>query len=206
MQHLQSTPFSNYNDDLATEWASAQQKCQVSFPTAVQPPAGTVTPPGYTNLTSSGGPCLSGKNYTVVSGDNCETIAESQGVALGSLRVLNNLLPDCSDLQGGAVLCLPEKCQTYKINSGDTCGSISLANGISIQALLAYNPTISSDCSNLIADTTICIGLPGTTYNGTTIGGAIPTPTGTYATATVAPPGNVAFGRDMCLIVKERKL
>lgn len=40
----------------------------------------------------------------------------------------------------------------------------------------------------------MCVGLPGTQYNGSTIVGATVTQTAVYATATVPPPSNIAKG------------
>jgi hypothetical protein len=48
-------------------------------------------------------------------------------------------------------------------------------------------------CTNLIANTNICVGPSGTQYTPTTIAGATATAT-SYATATVAPPGAVPYG------------
>jgi LysM repeat protein len=85
-------------------------------------------------------------------------------------------------------------CQTYTIQSGDTCQSITNSSGISLTQFSSWNPSINSFCTNLIAGQLVCVGLPGTAYNGTTIAGATVTQTAVYATATVSPPSNVARG------------
>ena len=193
-QHLQSTPYSSYNDELAKDWTSVQQLCGVSYPTIVQPPAANVTVPGY-STSAANATCLTNQYYTVTSGDDCESIAEAHHVAQGTLIVINGILPDCSNLEAGASICMPQNCTTYKTVSGDTCSSIVLATGITFQALLTYNPTINSECTNLLADVTICISSPYPTWNGTTIAGASPTHTGVYATTTVSPPGITAHGK-----------
>jgi hypothetical protein len=98
---IQSTPFSNYSPRMAKEWAAIQATCGVSYPTAVQPVTGNRTDlPGYAPPGYATAQCLTGKTYTVVSGDDCGKIALQQGVPRGSLMSINNILPDCSNLQG----------------------------------------------------------------------------------------------------------
>ncbi|GIC92923.1 uncharacterized protein Aud_009401 [Aspergillus udagawae] len=192
---IQSTPFSNYSPRMAKEWAAIQATCGVSYPTAVQPVTGNRTDlPGYAPLGYATAQCLTGKTYTVVSGDDCGKIASQQGVPRGSLTSINNILPDCSNLQVGQKLCIPNTCQLYTIKSGDTCMQITNASSITLSQLRAWNPFINAGCSNLIAGDQICVSQPGAVWTGTTIPGATATKTGVYATATVAPPGPVAFG------------
>ena len=103
-RHMQQTPYSNYDENLASEWASIQSQCHLSYPTAV--------PALQTNLTQPGGfaapgsaktGCLSGVTYNVISGDNCGTICEKQKCATGTLIAINDLYQDCSNLYAGAV-------------------------------------------------------------------------------------------------------
>jgi LysM repeat protein len=85
---------------MAEEWAVIQSQCGVSFPTAVQPVVGNQTDiPGYAPPGYETAQCASGKTYSVVSGDDCGKIANKEGVPRGSLMAINNVLPDCSDLQ-----------------------------------------------------------------------------------------------------------
>ena len=93
----------------------------------------------------------------------------------------------------GATLCLPQPCITYTVESGDSCASITNASSISFTQFSAWNPSINNYCTNLIAGQEVCVGLPGTPYNGTTIAGATGTQTAVYATATVSSPSNIAF-------------
>lgn len=195
-QQIQGTPFSNYDTVTAAEWTAVQQKCGLSFNTTVPTPIAnyTILPQYAPDVPRVAPICLSGKNYTVASGDNVEVIAESQGVATGTLIVLNQLLPDGSDLQASQVLCLPQKCQTYIVKTNDTCYSIATANGYPYQTLLAYNPTIDEFCTNLLSGRNICISSPGGTWNATTIAGATVTQTSIYAASTVKAPGAAASG------------
>lgn len=103
-RHMQGTPFSNYDENLAAIWTTIQSKCNIQYPTDVQPLTTNVTTPGGFALPGSTYQgCLSGKTYNVVSGDNCEKIAEAQSVALGTLRTLNSLYDDCRNLWAGMV-------------------------------------------------------------------------------------------------------
>ena len=193
---IQSTSYSNYDDTVASEWSTIQKQCGVSYPTGVQPPAASPTNvPGFnTNYTASTD-CLSGNTYNVVSGDNCVGISTSKGVSTGGLTVINQLLPDCSNLLGGQSLCLPQTCQIYEVQSGDDCYGIANKTNISYTQLLSWNPTIDGFCSNLISGQNICVDQPGAVWTGTTIPGASATKTDAYASATVSPPGPTPHGQ-----------
>lgn len=194
-QNRQSTAFSGYSMSSAVTWASIQAICGVSYPTEVQAPAATPTSVYGYAATAASYSCLSGNNYTVVSGDTCEAIAHANNVATGTLITINQLQPGCNDIDIGQSLCLPQTCTTYTIASGDTCVSIASAAGISVLNLLSWNPTINSACTNLLADYDVCVSIPGgAIWNGTTIAGVTPTATGLYATTTVAPAGPTASG------------
>ncbi|KAK7958033.1 hypothetical protein PG988_012881 [Apiospora saccharicola] len=194
---VQSTSYSNYDERLAVKWTNIQARCGVNYPTE-RLPAETVGDGGfgyaenYTTATT----CWSGKTYTVVGGDNCGAIAVAQRVSTGTLITLNNILPDCTSLQIGQVLCLPEACTTYSVQSGDSCFGIAAAKGITFTQLLSYNPALNPTCTNLIAGSNICVSVPGgVVYNATAIEGVTPTQTGVYATATVTPPASgLAYG------------
>lgn len=101
-RQMQATSYSNYNDAIAAEWTSIQTKCGVKYPTAVPPLQTNVTE--FSGFASPNTPtsttCLSGNTYTVVSGDGCLKISSSKKVSTGALIVLNQLLPDCSNLLG----------------------------------------------------------------------------------------------------------
>lgn len=197
LQQSQRTSFSNYDENVAPLWSAIQLACDVNFPTDAQPLITNVTDsPGYapSNHTASS-QCLSGNQYSVISGDDCQKIATSQSVSTGTLIAINNLLPDCSDLLGGASLCLPQKCSVYFTQQNDNCYSIATSQGISYVELLSYNPTINPSCTNLLSGVNICVSQPGPVYNGTTIAGATVTKTSPYASTTATPPaGNIAHG------------
>ncbi|KAF7507847.1 hypothetical protein GJ744_010011 [Endocarpon pusillum] len=196
-KHQQSTPFSNFDEHMSSQWASVQRVCGVTGSTAVPTPYATPTElPGHAPPNSSQTTpfCLSGKKYKVVSGDDIQKIAEAKKVATGTLRIINDILPDGSNLLAGQELCLPESCTTLIVQPGDTCWALASAKGLRFSDILAYNPSINSDCSNLISGTNICVSLPGELYNGTVIPGATVTQTAIFATATAAIPSNAAPG------------
>jgi len=51
-------------------------------------------------------------------------------------------------------------CQTYTAVSGDYCYLIAQNNGIDVSSFLSWNPSVSSDCSNLQVGTAYCISAP----------------------------------------------
>ena len=121
--HMQSTAFSNYDSTLATQWQSIQSTCGLDLPTNPQPPVlgNNASIPGYVQSgTTQPKSCISGSTYTVVSGDDLEKIAAAKGVSSGTLRILNDILPDGSNLWAGMSLCLPQPCQTYSVKGGGT--------------------------------------------------------------------------------------
>lgn len=98
---IQATSYSNYDTRMAVVWSNLQKQCGVTYPTAVQQIVGNRTDlPGYVPSAYPTASCLSGKTYTVVSGDTCSKIAMAQSVPRGSLVAINNVLPTCTDLKG----------------------------------------------------------------------------------------------------------
>ncbi|KXH26101.1 hypothetical protein CSAL01_06334 [Colletotrichum salicis] len=173
-RHQQSTPYSNYDPEMAQAWAAIQSKCSLSLPTATQTLKTNVTslgnyaPPGYATAV-----CVAGRTYTVAAGDNCIDISKKSGVSTGSLITLNSLRMDCTNIFAGQV--------ATQFNS-------------TYQQVIAWNPTVDSYCTNLIAGQNICVGPPGGVLNFTTIPGATVTKTAIYATATADRPAPVASG------------
>ena len=101
-QQLQGTAYSYYDEIMAAEWSNVQKQCGVSYPTAVPVnPTNVTSIPGFapSNFTSSNF-CYSDTTYTVASGDNCVSISKAYNVSTGALININNLLPDCSNLDG----------------------------------------------------------------------------------------------------------
>ncbi|KAI9775416.1 MAG: hypothetical protein M1839_001111 [Geoglossum umbratile] len=190
----QASPYNGYDLAAALTWRAIQKKCGTSYPTGVQP-FPNITLPNETNGGQDAQPCLSGKTYTVKTGDTCRSIALANSVAEGTIWALNNLFADCSSIQSGQSLCLPNQCTTYTMSPNETCIGVAFQNAIPFANILSWNPTINSDCSNLSPKgSVICISSPFPTWSGTVIAGGSPTQTGSYATATAAPPTQTAFG------------
>ncbi|KAL0782016.1 hypothetical protein CaCOL14_003351 [Colletotrichum acutatum] len=103
-RHQQSTPYSNYDPEMAQAWAAIQSKCSLSLPTATQTLKTNVTSlgnyalPGYATAV-----CVAGRTYTVAAGDNCINISTKSGVSTGSLITLNSLRMDCTNIFAGQV-------------------------------------------------------------------------------------------------------
>ncbi|KAL3433375.1 hypothetical protein BDV09DRAFT_186749 [Aspergillus tetrazonus] len=194
--HQQSTPYSNYDIEMANAWAEIQARCNLEYPTA--------TPTLETNVTSLGNyapsgyataACVGGRTHEVISGDNCIDISKASRVSTGSLITFNSLRMDCTNLLLGQTLCLPPECDDYVVQIGDTCIDIAAKfSGISYQQIVAWNPTINPYCTNLLVGHNICVGPPGGIANFTTVPGATATQTDLYATETASRPTPVAEG------------
>ncbi|KAK2591097.1 hypothetical protein QQS21_011208 [Conoideocrella luteorostrata] len=190
----QSTPYSNYGEEMMEAWQRIQKKCNLNYPTASQPLQVNATslfnyaPTGYAQAK-----CASDRTYTA-SGDNCLSISKKSHVSTGSLILMNGLRVDCTDLQLGQTLCLPDAYEDYVIRSGDTCEALAASKDYTFQQLVSWNPLLDDYCSNLIVDQNICVGPPGGYKDFTTIPGATVTKTATYATETASRPASVVSG------------
>ncbi|KAL8757941.1 MAG: hypothetical protein Q9199_001853 [Rusavskia elegans] len=173
---------------------SPKAVCNVEHPIEVQKPPTNIS--NYYNFADSAfePACLSGKTYRVAAGDDCQTIATSQGVATGTLETINNIYPGCTNLIAGSTICLPQTCQTYLVRPGDTCWSIASAHGVPYSTFSGYNPTINGQCSNLLSGVNVCVSPAAGTYTPTTVAGATVTQVGVYATTTIMPPSPTPFG------------
>jgi len=106
LQGIQKTPYSNYDPRYVPDWVAIQSRCNTGpLPTAVQPPATNITAlPGVTTSNPANSTCLSGNHYTVQSGDDAQKIAVAYGVATGTLKILNGIFPDGTNLFVGQEL------------------------------------------------------------------------------------------------------
>ncbi|KAJ3363536.1 hypothetical protein GGF31_000946 [Allomyces arbusculus] len=100
------------------------------------------------------------KTYTVVAGDGCWAIANSNGIDVATLQSLNPGM-DCAKIQVGQQLCVKDGgtgvdcAATYAVKSGDSCWSIANGNGLDMAALAALNPTM--DCNKLQIGQQLCV-------------------------------------------------
>lgn len=165
--------------------------CNVTYPTAVIPLNTTFTTP-QDHVLADPPPCLSGVKYTIQSGDTCHSIATAKSVSEGTLRVLNDILADCSNLpSAGTEICLPESCTKHIVAVNQTCLEIAITYGqYQSQSIITWNPTINPGCSNLVAGEVICVSSPIEELEVVDgIEGSIPPSTGQYADFAIDPPG-----------------
>ncbi|KAF5383492.1 hypothetical protein D9757_006090 [Collybiopsis confluens] len=103
--------------------------------------------------------------YTVVSGDNCVAIAAKFNVTDAALLAANPAVDaNCDNLFIGQQLCIPlppANCKSqYTVVAGDNCVAIAAEFSVSDAALLAANPAVNAQCSNLSVGELLCIPLP----------------------------------------------
>lgn len=103
------------------------------------------------------------QSYIVQPNDSCDAIALSKFVSTSSIIKAGNLNSGCTNLQAGASLCLPSRCELYRVKYDETCESI-LAQHCYIDeiSLMNWNPNINQLCTNLgpLAETLICVSPP----------------------------------------------
>ncbi|TFK24237.1 hypothetical protein FA15DRAFT_669781 [Coprinopsis marcescibilis] len=111
-------------------------------------------------------PCL--RTYEVKAGDFCDKISVEQGVSTYQLAAVNAGIVNalCTNLWVGQIICLAREgldCSpVIKVVMLDTCESIATAAGITFERLLANNPNLNADCSNLYPDEVLCVEPPVT--------------------------------------------
>ncbi|KAK9775005.1 putative LysM domain-containing protein [Seiridium cardinale] len=108
--------------------------------------------------------CNSGEYYEVQANDTCESVADDFAVALDRFLYQNSLDFRCTSLPVGAKVCIQECCTLHKVASGETCRDILKDEAFTLTELLAWNPILYRDCSNIdaLVNRTICISPPGT--------------------------------------------
>jgi LysM repeat protein len=116
-------------------------------------------------VTSSPVPTCLGSQYTIQTGDNCNSISTSKGISTTGLSTANNLLAFCTNFPSTGTLCIPTAslCTVYTVQTGDTCASIGTKHSASWAQIVSWNPALGRGCGNL-ADYVgyeICISNPG---------------------------------------------
>ncbi|TFY57896.1 hypothetical protein EVG20_g8362 [Dentipellis fragilis] len=100
--------------------------------------------------------------YAVNSGDTCDAISATQHVSTYQLATVNadKIDPACDNIFPGEVLCLGlagEDCKTtYVVTDVDTCATITTANNVTLTTLLANNPNVNTQCSNIYPGEVLC--------------------------------------------------
>lgn len=85
-------------------------------------------------------PTCAGETYQVKAGDDCHSIAVSQGIGTDWLLRDNNLNTGCADFPSSGDLCLNNICEVHTVLEGDTCKSIAKEFGVTEAQLKAWNP------------------------------------------------------------------
>ncbi|KAF8148866.1 hypothetical protein B0H34DRAFT_201220 [Crassisporium funariophilum] len=103
------------------------------------------------------------RNYTVQSGDFCDKISAEQNVSTHQLATVNSAIvnPACDNLFVGEVLCLGlvgQDCSTVQVvQSGQGCDTITTAANITFATLVANNPNVNADCTNIYPGEVLCV-------------------------------------------------
>lgn len=98
----------------------------------------------------------------VQAGDTCNSISAAQGVSTFQLAFVNptSIDANCDTLIAGEALCLGVTGQdctdVHVVESGDFCALIASNAGIELNTLLANNPNVNSNCTNLGVGEVLC--------------------------------------------------
>ncbi|KAI0828478.1 hypothetical protein BC628DRAFT_1487792 [Trametes gibbosa] len=102
------------------------------------------------------------RNITVHPGDTCNSIAAETNTPTFQLQTVNGDKIDaaCDNLAVGEALCLGiigHDCDiTHVVVSGDTCELIAAEAKTTIEIILANNPNVNADCSNIGIGEVLC--------------------------------------------------
>ncbi|KAH6617378.1 hypothetical protein F5144DRAFT_624114 [Chaetomium tenue] len=136
-----------------------------------------------------------GSTYTVLASDDCYTISKSQGVGTNWLLADNDLEAFCSNFPAaGTSLCITNQCTTATVPTNATCEAVAAAANITETQLIAWNPSISYGCANLLKmnGSEVCVDAPGRKFVAPSDTAGLPplTPTTTAPTPTDAADGS----------------
>ncbi|OSC98902.1 carbohydrate-binding module family 50 protein [Trametes coccinea BRFM310] len=93
------------------------------------------------------------RNYTVVLGDTCDGISAKTNTSTYQLATVNADKIDaaCDNLAVG------EDCDVVDVvQSGDSCAAIADDAGTTLDILLANNPNVNSECTNIYPGEVLC--------------------------------------------------
>ncbi|KAL1938732.1 hypothetical protein VTO73DRAFT_11335 [Trametes versicolor] len=102
------------------------------------------------------------RNYTVELGDTCDGIAAKTNTPTFQLETVNADKIDaaCDNLALGEPLCLGiigEDCDiTHVVQPGDSCAVIAQNAKTTLDILLANNPNVNADCTNIGVGEVLC--------------------------------------------------
>ena len=146
----------------ADAFANLVESCSVA-PTQYPIPSASPTGPIGPLPTDVESRLCMGTNYTVASGDTCESIAADHGLAIDRFLEDNSIDFHCQSLEVGSTVCAGQKCRLGTVPENATCADLLRTNDFTLTELLSWNPIIHSTCNNLptLAGRTICLSPPG---------------------------------------------
>jgi LysM repeat protein len=108
------------------------------------------------------------KKYTSVAGDNCDTIAQKNGITADRVRQLNSFM-NCNDVWAFTPVCVdppaPVVCKKkYTSVAGDNCEVIGKKHGISGGRVKELNEFVN--CNDIWVNTPICVEAEGGNNGG----------------------------------------
>lgn len=194
---MQGSTYSVYN---TAPWYQMALEAIQARCSSLQVPA-TEVPPPLIVVPTPDPFCVSGKHYTTVAGDTCNSIALANNASSANVfyaAAAQGATRGCGDgLPTDLTICVPLTCTLYLVRSTDDCFSASAAAGVDDIAL--YNSWIDDGCDNLheanaTLGSVLCASplggtyVPGTATNSSGIpgGGAV-----NYSTVAVDPPAGV---------------
>lgn len=159
MQNQLNSAF-GYDDEFASEFNSTTKSCTATGYAFTSPPPYALnfssTAPSDPNPTP-----LCANPYRVQKNDTCESISLAHNVSTNALVSAGGLGPGCENLQAVGSICLPAKCELYRVEYDESCEDIIQKHpGLSAMSLLNWNPNIYMVCGNIqtLAATFICVG------------------------------------------------
>ncbi|KAL4802539.1 hypothetical protein BDV18DRAFT_163940 [Aspergillus unguis] len=161
-QEMQQSAYSGYSQNTAQVLEKINSACSRSFPTTITEPFINVSPSKNNTVLDR----ISDNHYTTQVGDTWDSIAEAESISAATLYAINSALINYTSIPAGLSLCLPQTCETAKVQSSDTCISLGVENGASWRSIVDWNGALDYGCTNLVDPSpfwgeTICIGAPG---------------------------------------------
>lgn len=151
-----NSPF-GYNPEAAASFQSVTSKCSVQGYAVTSPAQYAIStkPPSTPTISPT---CAS--PYVIQGGDTCDSVALTKNISTHAIINAASTDADCSGLQVGAKLCLPEPCALYRVKIDDSCQNIlNSVPGLRSDDLLNWNPAINALCTNIgaLATQLICV-------------------------------------------------
>ncbi|OAA67645.1 LysM domain-containing protein [Cordyceps fumosorosea ARSEF 2679] len=148
-----------YDAQYAEEFIALTASCKANgyaFKTpsySIHQPVPTSSPPAWSCETP----------YVVGGDDSCSILAQKLNVTEYGISDLNGLSLDCDPLPVGKTICLPPMCKIHKVKVADEINELAARYEVTVGQLVAWNPMIRLDGSNLydLFGRSICISSPG---------------------------------------------